>query len=116
MLPAPRYNRPGQPERYTNLTACWSRKELAQSDQICIAALGQPLPSRHKLIAEVTQMGNWAAEGCQAKSEENQKDSPGAVIIPGSIVHGQILIAGLVAIIIEFRYRNSIIIATAPCG
>jgi hypothetical protein len=26
-------------------------------------------------------MGNWAAEGCQAKSEENQKDSPGAVII-----------------------------------
>ena len=36
----------------------------------------------------------WAAEGCQAKSEENQKDSPGAVIIPGSIVHGQILIAG----------------------
>ncbi|MFM3730618.1 hypothetical protein AB8T15_24440, partial [Klebsiella pneumoniae] len=31
-------------------------------------------------------MGNWAAEGCQAKSEENQKDSPGAVIIPGGTV------------------------------
>ena len=41
-------------------------------------------------------LGNRAAEGCQAKSEENQKDSPGAVIIPGSIVHGQILIAGFI--------------------
>ena len=57
-----RIARTRQPQRHAHLAAGRPRKELAQGDQIRIAALAQPVPTHHELVAEVAQVSDRAAE------------------------------------------------------
>ena len=57
-----------------DLAAGRAGEELAEGDQVCVTALGQPAASGDKLVAEVTQMCDGAAEGGQPQAQEDQEN------------------------------------------
>lgn len=70
---------PGKPARKAprampTWTACRPRQKLTQGHQIGISGLVQPFAPLDKFAAQIAQVGNGAAKGSQAKSEENKKD------------------------------------------
>ncbi|MNL47749.1 hypothetical protein D3C87_1705520 [compost metagenome] len=83
-----RVSGPGQPQRDADLAARRPRQELAQCNQIRVAAFAQPAPSRDELIAKVAQVRNRAAERGQPEAQEDQKHRPRtAAVIAMSVEH-----------------------------
>ena len=73
----PQPARAAQPQRHTDLAAGRPRQELAQGDQIGVAAVIQPAATLDELRAEIAQMRDRPAEGGQPQLEEGAEDFDG---------------------------------------
>ena len=67
-----------QADGEADLAAGRAGQELAEGDQIGIAALVEPLAATDELLAKVAKVRHRAAEGSQTQTQENQEDAPGA--------------------------------------
>ena len=69
---------PRQAHGHADLAAGRAGQELAERDQVGVAALGQPASPRDEFISEVSQMGNRTAEGSQTQAQEDPEYVPRA--------------------------------------
>jgi hypothetical protein len=63
-----------QPERHAHLAAGRPRQELAERDQVGVAAIVQPAAPLDKLAAEIAQMRDRPAERREAKPDKCSQD------------------------------------------
>lgn len=67
---------PEQPQRKPHLAGGRARQKLAERHEIGITSLVDPFAPHDKLVAEITEMGDGAAEGGDAKLQKGCENLP----------------------------------------
>ncbi len=69
----------GQAEGHANLAAGGAGEELAEGDQVGVAAFAQPAAAADELVAEIAEVGDGPAEGAAAQLEKGEEHREGSV-------------------------------------
>jgi hypothetical protein len=73
---------PHKPDGKPNLTAGRAGQELAQGHEIGISGFVKPAPSRDKLVVEISDVRDRAAETGEAQLEEDEQHLKGRAGLP----------------------------------